>query len=189
MLGGRGCRRRLSWQVLRFAWRRPMSWPFIALLLIIGWPLYSQEEDRKPSPFPEKNREREAAARKISGSSHPKQRAGDHARTEKADRPDGASIGKACFFSPKHGDPATASGVDANADEFAAASATYALGTLVRVTNLANEKAVEVKIIDRLSDSRRIISVSEGAARRLGFYELGIATVKVEEIWSGEPRR
>ncbi len=169
-----------------------MKLPLIAIFLMLGLPLWAQEEDRKPSPFPEKNREREAAAKKSPAVSRPKRTAGARARTEGADRADPAaaqraSIGQACFFSSKRGRAVTASGVDANADELVAAHATYALGSRVMVTNLANGKGVEVRIVDRLPDSRRIISVSEAAARQLGFYDAGIADVRVELVRAGGP--
>jgi rare lipoprotein A len=170
-----------------------MRVPLIVLSVILPLPLHAQEEERKPSPFPDKNREREVAAKKRAASLGRKRTAGAQSRTDaSADRDDataaeGASTGKACFFSSKPGYAVTASGVDANADELVAAHATYALGSRVRVTNLANGKAVEVKIIDRLPDPRRIISVSEAAARELGFFEAGLANVKVEVVRESVP--
>jgi rare lipoprotein A len=164
-----------------------MRVPLIVLSVILPLPLHAQEEDRKPSPFPDKNREREAAAKKRAASLSRKRTSGAQSRTgASADRDDataeGASTGKACFFSSRPGHGVTASGVEANADDLVAAHATYALGSRIKVTNLANGKAVEVKIIDRLTDPRRIVSVSEAAARELGFVEAGLANVKVEVV-------
>jgi rare lipoprotein A len=171
-----------------------MRWPSIALFPVLQLALCAQEEDRKPSPFPDKNREREAAARKSADTSRRKRAARAHPRTETADRVDatalqGTSFGKACFFSLKLGRPPTASGVDADADDFVAAHATYSFGSRVMVTNLANGRTVEVRITDRLADPRRIISVSEAAARQLGFYDAGTADVKVEVVRPIEARR
>lgn len=64
------------------------------------------------------------------------------------------------------------------------------LPTHVRVTNLENNRWVIVRVNDRgpfpsdfNSDSgKRIIDVSEGAAKRLGFREKGVAKVKVETV-------
>ena len=161
----------------------------IALFLVLRLPVCGQEEERKPSPFPDKNHQREVAAKKQSDSLRSKRTASTRPPTDGADRTnltagEGSSIGKACFFSLKDSGATTASGIIANPDEFVAASATYAFGSRVIVTNLANERSVEVRIIDRLSDSRRIISVSEAAARQLGFYDAGIANVKVEAVWA-----
>lgn len=58
----------------------------------------------------------------------------------------------------------------------------------VRVTNLDNNRSVILRVNDRgpfpsISNTlsgRRIIDVSSGAAKRLGFYHKGVTTVKVE---------
>jgi rare lipoprotein A len=60
----------------------------------------------------------------------------------------------------------------------------------VRVTNLDNNRSVILRVNDRgpfpsvynASSGRRIIDVSSEAAKRLGFYRKGLATVKVEVI-------
>ena len=171
-----------------------MRWVLAVLFLILHLPLGAQEEDRKPSPFPEVNREREAAAKKKAAAARAKRTVTTHPRTGAADRvagtaPDGATFGKACFFAFKPGTAMTASGVDTLTDEFVAAHATYPFGSRVTVTNLGNGNSIEVTVIDRLADSRRIISVSEAAARRLGFYDAGIANVKVEPVRESEAHR
>lgn len=64
------------------------------------------------------------------------------------------------------------------------------LPTHVKVTNLENDRWVIVRVNDRgpfpsdfNSDSgKRIIDVSEGAAKKLGFREKGLAKVRVETI-------
>jgi rare lipoprotein A len=176
------------------SWFKRIRRPSIALFLVLQIPVCAQEEDRKPSPFPDKNREREAAARRSADASRRKREAGARSRTETSDRVDptasqGASVGKACFFSLRRGSPLTASGVDAEANDFVAAHATYAFGSRVMVTNLANGRTVEVRITDRLPDPRRIISVNEAAARQLGFYDAGTADVRVEAVRPMEARR
>jgi len=160
----------------------------LALLLLQAVPYCAQEEVlRRPSPFPEKNRQRKSAAQVPARPSS--SRSGRPASRDSGTTPVkasagtktavGGNTGKACFFSATAAGR-TASGEQANPAELVAAHATYALGSRARVTNLANGKAVEVRIIDRFPDSRRIISVSEAAARELGFYEAGTADVKVE---------
>lgn len=60
----------------------------------------------------------------------------------------------------------------------------------VRVTNLENDKSLILRVNDRgpfpsdfnRTSGRRIIDVSSGAARRLGFHQKGLARVKVEVI-------
>lgn len=60
----------------------------------------------------------------------------------------------------------------------------------VKVTNLENHHSVIVRVNDRgpfpneqnPKSGYRIIDLSAGAAKRLGFYEKGTANVKVEVI-------
>ncbi len=60
----------------------------------------------------------------------------------------------------------------------------------VKVTNLENDRWVIVRVNDRgpfpsnfnAASGNRIIDLSEGAAKRLGFYDKGLARVKVETI-------
>ena len=57
------------------------------------------------------------------------------------------------------------------------------LGTRIEVTNLNNNKKLVVRINDRGPFAKgRIIDLSAGAARRLGFYKKGTARVLVETI-------
>lgn len=57
------------------------------------------------------------------------------------------------------------------------------MGTKVKVTNLANNKSVKVKITDRGPFVRgRIVDLSEAAARRLGYIDNGVAPVKMKVI-------
>ncbi|MHB8158624.1 MAG: septal ring lytic transglycosylase RlpA family protein [Desulfocucumaceae bacterium] len=64
------------------------------------------------------------------------------------------------------------------------------LPTHVKVTNLENNRSVIVRVNDRgpfpsdynPSSGKRIIDLSAGAAKKLGFYQKGLARVKVETI-------
>jgi rare lipoprotein A len=166
-----------------------MSQRILVLSLLLSLPVCSQEALEKPSPFPEKNRRREAVAAsnrtrrsslRSGGPTRPHAGvavSGDAARAAAC-----GGMGKACFFASRVGPGLAASGEAVNPDEFVAAHATYALGSFVRVTNLANGNTLEVRIVDRFPDSRRIISVSEASARELGFYEEGTADVKVDPV-------
>jgi rare lipoprotein A (peptidoglycan hydrolase) len=160
----------------------------MAVTVLLALPIGAQDADRKPSPFPEKNRQREAeASGKANRSRSPAERP---AQTHRGTAPAAADAGrepvvagvtgKACFFSPRNSGGRAANGDAVDLDELVAAHATYALGTLVRVTNLRNGKTVEVRIVDRLPDTRRIISVSEVAAKRLGFFEAGTVDVRLD---------
>ena len=64
-----------------------------------------------------------------------------------------------------------------------AAHRSLAFGSVVRVTNLANGREVDVKINDRgPQDRRRIIDLSKGAADALGFTALGVTRVRIEQV-------
>jgi rare lipoprotein A len=57
------------------------------------------------------------------------------------------------------------------------------LGTIVRVTNMANGRTVKVRINDRgPSDTSRVIDLSRGSAQALGFVEDGVIKVKIERL-------
>ena len=57
---------------------------------------------------------------------------------------------------------------------------TLPFGTRVKVENLANDRSVVVRINDRGPFIRgRVIDVTQGAARRLGMINSGVAPVRV----------
>lgn len=77
----------------------------------------------------------------------------------------------------------TASGETLRNHAPTAAHKTLPMGTKVRVTNLNNGKSEIVKITDRGPYIHgRIIDVTEGVAKRIGFFSNGIAKVKVEVV-------
>ncbi len=64
-----------------------------------------------------------------------------------------------------------------------AAHPTWPLPSYVRVTNLENRRAVFVRVNDRGPyHDNRVIDVSVRAAKILGFYDKGIAHVRVEYV-------
>jgi rare lipoprotein A len=92
-------------------------------------------------------------------------------------------IGKACYYSSKFNGRKTSSGEVFSQENLTAAHKSLKLGTLVKVTNLANDSIVIVKVNDRLSkSSRHVIDVSLKAANQLNFVRNGYAKVKVETI-------
>ncbi len=77
----------------------------------------------------------------------------------------------------------TASGETFDMNGITAAHRTLPLGTVVRVTNLDNFKSVKARVNDRGPLFRnRVIELSYGAAKELGFVETGTAPVKIEVI-------
>jgi len=77
----------------------------------------------------------------------------------------------------------TANGEVFNPNGFTAAHKYLPLPTFVKVTNLENRRSIILRVNDRGPFIEgRIIDLSAGAARKLGFYEQGTAKVRVEAI-------
>lgn len=75
----------------------------------------------------------------------------------------------------------TASGEYFSPDSMTAAHKWLPFGTIVKVTNTANDSVVYVRITDRLpKKSKRTIDLSPVAARKLGFYSKGLQKVRIE---------
>jgi len=92
--------------------------------------------------------------------------------------------GLATFYGvEEHGGP-TASGERFDRFKLTAAHRTLPFGTRVRVTNTRNGRSVEVRINDRgpYAGGRRIIDLSEAAARRLDMLDAGVVPVVVEVL-------
>jgi rare lipoprotein A len=77
----------------------------------------------------------------------------------------------------------TANGEAFNPNGLSAAHKRLPLPTFVRVTNLSNRRSIIVRVNDRgpFVDGR-IIDLSAGAAKKLGFYKKGTARVLVETV-------
>jgi rare lipoprotein A len=88
--------------------------------------------------------------------------------------------GRASWYGhPHHGQP-TASGERFDMHALTAAHPTLPFGTRLRVVNLDNDRAVEVRINDRgPAVSGRILDLSYAAARALGAIGAGIVRVKL----------
>jgi rare lipoprotein A len=96
----------------------------------------------------------------------------------------GAEYGVASFYSVKtNGGTTTASGERLRDDFYTAAHKTLPFGTLIKVTNLKNNKTVVVKCNDRGPFIKgRIVDVSLAAAKVIDLQTSGIAKVKVEVV-------
>jgi rare lipoprotein A len=92
-------------------------------------------------------------------------------------------IGTAAWYGKElHGKPA-ANGEILDMQGFTAAHRTLPLGTIIRVTNLDNFKSIKVRITDRGPFIRsRVLDLSYGAARELGFIAQGTARVKIDTL-------
>lgn len=89
--------------------------------------------------------------------------------------------GKASYYGSRHHGRKTASGEPFNKNALTAAHPKLPFGSLVRVTNLNNQRSIVVRINDRGPYAKgRIIDLSEQAARELNMIRAGVAQVKVE---------
>ena len=95
--------------------------------------------------------------------------------------------GLASYYGPGFDGKVTASGTRFDMKAMVAAHPSYPFGTVVRVTNVTNGRAVDVRVVDR-GPARGpraegvIIDVSYGAAGALNFVRAGRARVRLEVL-------
>jgi rare lipoprotein A len=97
--------------------------------------------------------------------------------------PDYAVVGVASWYGAAFHGRKTANGEVFDRDRVSAAHPTLPLPSIVRVTNLANQREIELRVNDRgpfVGD--RIIDLSQAAARELGFERRGTTQVRVEFV-------
>ncbi|WP_416426893.1 septal ring lytic transglycosylase RlpA family protein [Pseudomonas sp. App30] len=91
--------------------------------------------------------------------------------------------GTASFYGARHQGKRTASGERFDQHAMTAAHRRLPFGTRVLVTNLANNRKVEVRINDRGPHTRgRLIDLSHAAAEQLGMIGSGSAKVRVQSL-------
>lgn len=91
--------------------------------------------------------------------------------------------GKASFYARKFNGRRTSSGEIYMNSLMTAAHRTLPFNTVVRVTNLDNNKMVEVRVNDRGPKYKsRIIDLSRNAAKELDIIRQGVGNVKVEVV-------
>jgi rare lipoprotein A len=87
---------------------------------------------------------------------------------------------KASWYGNEFAGRPTTSGERFNPDRLTAASKTLPLGSVVKVTNSNNGRAVTVRINDCGPFARgRSLDLSKGAARKIGIIHKGVARVKL----------
>ncbi|MGD0214989.1 MAG: septal ring lytic transglycosylase RlpA family protein [Terriglobales bacterium] len=106
---------------------------------------------------------------------------GVHKTRTNSQRSKSYQVGTASWYGEQFQGKQTASGEPFDMHDFTAAHPSLPLGTLVKVTNLRNGKAVVVRINDRgpVVDGR-IIDVSYTAAQALGFDARGVQRVQLD---------
>lgn len=91
--------------------------------------------------------------------------------------------GTASFYADKFHGKKTANGETFNMHDLTAAHKSLPFGTIVKVTNLSNNKSVKLRINDRgpfVKD--RIIDVSLAAAKQLDMLGTGTAEVRIDVL-------
>ena len=99
----------------------------------------------------------------------------------------GTEEGIASYYSNDFNGRRTADGELFDNSKLTAAHRTYPFGTVVRVTNLATNASVEVRINDRGPVKReRVIDLTQAAARAIGIVQAGLGRVKLEVVEWGK---
>jgi rare lipoprotein A len=110
-----------------------------------------------------------------------------HARTASPKNSATTQKGIASYYSDRFQGRRTASGERYNRNGFTAMHRSLPFGTRVRVTNLSNNRSIEVRVNDRGDPAnRRLLDLSRRAAKELGFIKAGLAQVKLEVIRMGD---
>ncbi len=105
--------------------------------------------------------------------------------------PSSIETGKASYYGPGFHGKQTASGSIFDMHQLVAAHPTLPFGTIVRVTNHKNQRAINVRIVDRGPVARIvkqgvIIDLSLGAAEKLGFIRSGRTPISLDIIKLGK---
>jgi len=102
----------------------------------------------------------------------------------------GRQRGKVSWYGRRFAGRRTASGEPFEPDALTMAHRALPFGTLVRVTNLRNRRAVVVRVNDRGPHvGSRIADVSLGAARALGMVRSGVVEARLELLVTPTPAR
>ena len=95
--------------------------------------------------------------------------------------------GISSYYGPKFHGKLTANGEIFDMYKVSAAHRYLAIGTLIKVTNLDNNKTLNMRINDRGPYvNNRILDCSYAAALKLGFVEEGTANIKLEVLIMGK---
>lgn len=101
----------------------------------------------------------------------------------------GPTSGACSYYADALQGKPVASGEKYDKNALTAAHRTLPFGTMLKVTNVKNQKSVVVRVNDRgpHGKNKRIIDVSRAAADRLGMIDAGTAEVTIEVVASATP--
>ncbi len=99
-----------------------------------------------------------------------------------------SEVGMASWYGPPYNHHHAADGTVYDQNGMSAAHRTLPLGTLIRVTNLANGKSAMMRVTDRGPFiPGRILDLSLGAAKDLGVWRAGVAKVRIDAYEAPKP--
>jgi rare lipoprotein A len=102
-------------------------------------------------------------------------------KEETAHKKSTVKYGTASYYAKKFHGQKTASGEMHRDEIYTAACNVFPLHSRIRVTNLKNNRSIIVKINDRMhAKNKRLIDLSQSAAKQLGFISRGVTNVKVQ---------
>lgn len=101
------------------------------------------------------------------------------------------TTGEATFYADRFEGRRTASGIPFRQNQMVAAHRGFPFGTILRVTNLRNDRSVNVRVVDRgpfgtAAARGGILDLSRRAATQLDFIGAGRAQVRVEVLEWGD---
>jgi rare lipoprotein A len=93
-------------------------------------------------------------------------------------------VGKASYYAGEFHGKKTASGERYDQNDLTCAHGSLPFGCKIRVTNLNNQKSVDVKVNDRGGFHKygRVVDLSKAAAKEIGMMGSGTAKVKIEVL-------
>ena len=98
-----------------------------------------------------------------------------------------SQTGRASWYGPGFHGKKTSSGERFDMNALTAAHRTLPIPSYARVTNLANGKTIVVRINDRGPfHGKRVLDLSKGAAKALGFIQQGSTNVRIEALTAGD---
>ena len=94
-----------------------------------------------------------------------------------------SQFGVASWYGPAFQGSMTASGALFNQNALTCAHRELPLGTKIKVTNLLNQRTLVLEVNDRGPvPLDRVLDVSMGAAKRLGFLQAGLTPVRIQVL-------
>lgn len=103
-------------------------------------------------------------------------------------RPIYTEVGMASWYGPPYNNRRGANGKIYDQNAVTAAHRTLPIGSLIRVTNLANGRSAMMRVTDRGPFvPGRVLDLSLGAAKELGIWRAGTAKVRIDVYASPKP--